>query len=299
MSLWASLWRGIFGGGSDNQSRWVILCVGVLVGFLGIFGMIRLIGGGVQHPGDGGASMVEPALPGPRVAESDRQPGEVDRILIEPATFQLKAEPLARRLVEARSVSEMLPLVRDPELTAPRMRDWYGRHGFDGLKINRFSYRNETSFLGSMASVSIMMSDFVKREMVFVADGDTLLIDWESWVGWSELPWSEFMEKRPASPKLFRVKAQLGNYFNYGFQEHSNWRCYEFESPDGEHLLFAYGEIGSEADNKLAGVEQRDKRALTVRLRYPENAPAANQVIIDEVLADRWVVLDEQSGSDE
>lgn len=295
MSLWASLWRGTFGSGRDNQSRWVILCVGVLVAFLGIFGMIRLIGGGVKHPGDGGESRVESDLP-PAVVDD---PAIESSVLIEPATFQLKAEPLARRLMEARSVSEMLPLVRDPELTAPRMRDWYGRHGFDGLEINRFAYRNETSFIGSMASVSIMMSDFIKREMVFVADGDTLLIDWESWVGWSELPWSEFMEKRPASPKLFRVKAQLGNYFNYGFKEHSNWRCYEFESPDGEHLLFAYGEIGSEADNKLAGVEERDKRALTVRLRYPENAPTANQVIIDEVLADGWVVLDEQSGAGE
>ena len=293
LPLWRTLWNGVFRSGPESQSLWVVLSVGVLVAFLGIFGIVRLVSSLGGRPADAGGKMVEDALPLTIPGELDLSPGlpqDAGGDGISPARFLLKAEPLARRFADARKVGDMLPLVRDPETTGPLMRDWYSRHGFEDVGVLRIAIDGNLGIRGRVAVLPLLMSDFTHREMAFLVDGDDYRIDWQSWVGWSEMGWPEFMDQRPDEPKLFRVRAQRGDYFNFGFNDESVWRCYELESPDGGKLLFAYGRIGSEADNRLAGVEKGAARELTLRLRYPDDAPSANQVIIEETVAVGWVV---------
>ena len=135
------------------------------------------------------------------------------------------------------------------------------------------------------------------RQMAVEETADGYRIDWQSWVGWSELPWSEIRDLRPVEPKVFRVIASNGDYFNFGFADDRAWRCYKLDAPDGEHLLYGYVERGSELDGKLTPVGGETARSLTLRLRYPKDAPAPDQVIIDSILANGWVV--EDSGADQ
>lgn len=284
---------------SNNQFLLLAMSVGVVLAFVGIIALIRLVGGGVERADEQGQSMTEQALPTLQLGVLDLRPDEGDNpeistsMTIEPGTFLPRAEAMARRFVSARKVRDILPLVRTPEVTGPRMRDWYARHDFESQGIRKFAEQGGLTFRGRMVTVPVLMDDFTKRQLAFVVDGDSLLIDWESWVGWSEMDWSDFMDQRPIEPKVFRVYATEGNYFNFGFSEDDSWRCYELESPDRKTLLFGYGKIGTEADNKLSGVEKKQRLSLTLQLSYPKNAPAANQVIINSVVANDWVVDEE------
>lgn len=286
----------LIGRSGSSQTLLVVMSIGVLVAFGAVIAVISLVGGGVERADEVGGSLIDLELPVTGTGDAGLLSGGADdpdpgtSMTIEPGTFLPRAETMARRLVDARSVRDMLPLVRDPEVAGPRMRDWFARHGFEGRRIHKFAERGGLSFRGRVVGVPLVTDDFERWQMAFVVDGDSLLIDWESWVGWSEMGWSEFMDKRPVETKEFRVFATQGVYFNFGFAENDGWHCYELESPDRKLLLYGYGRIGSEADGELRGVEKSRRGTFTLGLRYPENAAAANQVIIESFLAKGWVI---------
>jgi len=49
--------------------------------------------------------------------------------------------------------------------------------------------------------------------------GEAFKVDWESFVGASEMGWPEFKKERPVRPQLFRVFAQFDDYYNYEFSD--------------------------------------------------------------------------------
>jgi hypothetical protein len=137
--------------------------------------------------------------------------------------------------------------------------------------------------------VVVRTSDFKDRNMVVEKTGDGFKVDWESWVGWSEMSWKQLREIRPTEPKLFRVFAKQGKYYNFVFSDDTEWRCYQLDSPDRKNSIFGYVKRGSKLDMELAKVGNVPI-AMTLMIRFPQNAPADNQVFIDSMVADGWVI---------
>jgi hypothetical protein len=205
------------------------------------------------------------------------------------AAILAEAEPGIRRFLEARRVEDLLPLVRHPDVSEARMRGFYQGGAIEAPGLAEFNTGAELTRLGTISSVKIRTRDYEVRSVAFQETPEGIRIDWESWAGWSEMPWGEFLKVRPSSAKLFRVKLSAVDYFNFAFTDDKKWQSYRLESPDGEHAVFGYAERGSVLASRLHPPPDVKEIAVTLLLKFPGNA-SANQVIIEKCIADGWVL---------
>lgn len=204
-------------------------------------------------------------------------------------TFLREAEPLAKTFLQAKTVAELLPVVRHPKITGPRIQT---RHPDGMLKppgMESFAEGGSVILEKSTAVVKVRTATFEEREVSFYKSVDGWKVDWESWVGWSDLPWDEFLEKQPKTPSRFRVRLKPIIYYNFGFSDDRKWRSYLVESPDGNHRLFAYVERGSRVDNLINFADNPNGGDYVLDLRFPTDNPGSNQVLIEDRIADGWV----------
>ncbi len=205
------------------------------------------------------------------------------------ASFLTEAEPLARRFLSAASVEELLPMVRIPETVGPRMKAFYADGKVTPLGLSRFNSGDAVAHQNNQWIVTILTRDHEEKGMVFIDSRDGLKIDWESFVGWSDIPWAEFIAKRPTQSHVFRVLVAPADYYNFAFSDESKWQCYRIQSPDREHQVFGYGEKGTELEKKLLPSPDQKDVALMLALKFPEGATQANQVEIVKFIAGDWV----------
>jgi hypothetical protein len=122
--------------------------------------------------------------------------------------------------------------------------------------------------------------------------GGKFLIDWESFVGFSEMEPAALRDKRPSRAVTVRVAAAYANppYFNYAFTDEKNLICYLITFPDDSYL-FGYAEQFSAAASRMREMLGSGAAAMAVlKIKYPEGAPVGEQVWIEEVLAEGWVL---------
>jgi hypothetical protein len=200
-----------------------------------------------------------------------------------------EAEPLARRFLEASSVEELLPLVRNPEQAGPRMLAFYPEGKIDPPGLSVFNASGSASYRNAIVAVDLLTAQHEPRQLAFVETDAGLRVDWESFVGWSEMPWEEFIARRVTKPLLFRLTLNLVEYYNFDFTDDAFWQSYRLESPDGEHVLFGYAERGSLLQQQLRPDVSKSTIAATLILRFPEDAAAGNQVIIERFVEDGWI----------
>lgn len=236
----------------------------------------------------------EPAKP----AVAGPLPVDLPPALVEPATpsasaksLVLEIESVVKSFLTAPSVEEALRHVRDPEKTAPRVEAWlsgkpYKAPGFREVVGDSVS-NNDTT--GEVFTVNVRTGDFELREIVVIGTQGSLKVDWESWVGWSEMPWEEFQNQRPVEGKWFRVELSRVQYYNFDFKDDMEWVSYRLISPDGTSSLYGYVPRLSPLDEKIRPVDQNGKEKLLLKLKFPPGATSNNQVIIEAVSGQSWV----------
>lgn len=204
----------------------------------------------------------------------------------------VEIETVVKGFLAAGSEEEILKFVRDPERTAPKLKTWFaGREytapGFRELMGDSVSPGAD----GTLLTVTVRTGDFEARQIVLVESGDEFKVDWESWVGWSEMTWKEFKERRPAGGAWFRVELSDVEYYNFDFTDEDAWISYRLDSPDGMESLYGYVPRNDDLARKIPPFEKGASIKLLVRLKYPEAAKSENQVLIDAVSGHEWVEL--------
>ena len=199
------------------------------------------------------------------------------------------AEPMAEKFLTATTVEEILPLVRHPEVTEARMRAFYPEGKVEPAGMAQFNTGGGISLRGNLASVGVRTDDFEERSLAFIDGPDGLEVDWESWVGWSELPWEEFREAKPTDPKLFRVTVSPIEYYNFAFTDDAKWQSYRLTSPDKEHAIYGYVEKGSVLEQRVRPPGDSKSATAILELKFPEDARSDNQVEIIRYVAEGWV----------
>ena len=200
------------------------------------------------------------------------------------------AEPATEKFLAATSVDQILPLVRDSEKMRAKIYDYYPNGKIAAIAISKFNFSGNISYKDSSAAVSILTRDFEVVQLAFFDGKDGLKIDWESWVGWSEMPWDKLIESKPQRPILVRAMLRTVDYYNYGFTDDSKWRAYQLSSPDGAHTLYGYIERSSLLDIRLRPPEKSDSVAVTLKIRFPEGEENRDQVVIHDMVSDGWVL---------
>lgn len=206
------------------------------------------------------------------------------------AALLAEAELVVRKFLEARRIEEMLPLVRNPEVTEARMRSHYSRGAIEESGMREFNTGGGFYSVGSSFEVQVRTRDDQQRSLLFCNTPEGIKIDWESWVGWSEMPWEEFMSTKPSDGKLFRVMLDAVTYYNFAFSDERKWKAYRLESADGESAVYGYVERDSELDSQLKIPRGSKQIALTLSLKFPADAKADNQVLIEKLIAKGWLL---------
>jgi hypothetical protein len=225
-----------------------------------------------------------------RKPEKDDLAIEAERAVVAPKFIEDELLPVIRKFMDAKSPEEMAQWTRNADISLPRIKEFYGADfpppGFSAIL---WSWRPRR--IGNAIRVSVQDLEFEDGDMYFV-DEDGWKVDWETWAGWSEMGWEELKESRPVEPVLFRVYVSDVEYYNFSFANESYWSSYRLESKDGEHHVFGYVPRGAELDSRLRSLEGAEKRPFVLKVRFPEDAPSASQVIVEEIIAENWFVLD-------
>ncbi len=205
-----------------------------------------------------------------------------------------EAEPLAEKFLAATNVDELLPLVRHPEITGPRMAEYYPDGKVEAPGISRFNPGQQVSLLGRLRVVMVVTKDYDAKALVVTDSPGAMKVDWEAWVGWSEMPWEGFRKAKPTEAKVFRVTLSPVDYYNFAFSDDRRWQSYRLESPDREHSLYGYAEKGSTLAERLRLDADVKSLPLMLSLKFPEGSLADDQVEIDRFVADGWVEQDSE-----
>jgi hypothetical protein len=246
----------------------------------------------VKAPGENKAGQVEiTTTPLLLPDEELEEPIDLPKIMRRnQSEFLALARPMAESFLAATSVDQILPLVRDSEQMSSKIFDFYPNSKIKATAISKFNASGQVSFKDSFAAVSILTTDFELIHLAFFDGKDGLKIDWESWVGWSEMPWDRLIESKPNQPTLIRTKLRMVDYYNFGFTDDSKWRAYRLSSPDGEHTLYGYIERNSLLDERLRPPEKSASVAVTLKIRFPKGENNRNQVVIQDMVSDGWVL---------
>ena len=119
-------------------------------------------------------------------------------------------------------------------------------------------------------------------------------VDWESFVGAGEMAWSDFLERKPAAPKLFRVLVSPAGHFENQFGDPALLKCYSLRniSEPGAKVVYGYVDKQNPMAKELDYWLQQNSDAtvpITVRLKFPLDAPVDFQVWISHVVQAGWV----------
>jgi hypothetical protein len=159
--------------------------------------------------------------------------------------------------------------------------------------LSSFNMYSELVPAGTGYTVQVRTGQYAEKTMALFPSPEGLKIDWESWTGWSEISWKDFMKTRPTDAKLFRVMLGPVDYYNFNFTDDIKWRSYRLVSPDGEHSLYGYVEAGSALDARLRPSPDLKQVPLTLSLKYPPDSSSPDQVLVEKWHADGWVLENE------
>jgi hypothetical protein len=206
------------------------------------------------------------------------------------AAYLTEASPLAKKFLEATTVEQLLPLVRNPGVAEARMREFYPTGSIEAPGLSKFDSAGQGVFIdGKAVSLQVMTGALGEKTMVFVDTPEGLKVDWEGWVGWSEISWDKFLSSKPTTSYIFRVTLTPVEYYNFGFSDDSKWKSYNLEAPDHEHFVFGYAAKGSVANESIHIDPDTKKLTVTLALKFPEGATSSSQVEIARFICNGWV----------
>ncbi len=267
--------------GPDEKRRMRLMLVGGSV----LFSMI--VAGVVLSMNRGGKAVV-PAVVAP--GNNGTQPVAPPPVLERSETSVLaEAEPLARKFLEATTVDELLPLVRNPAAAEPRMRAFYREGTVVSPGLSQFNSGGGLTIRGKLFSLAVVTRDHEEKSLAFVESPQGLKIDWESWAGWSDISWKDFLKSKPVDGHVFRVTLSAVDYYNFGFTDESKWRSYRILSADREHSIYGYVEKGSLLEKQIHIDGDAKSAALMLSLKFPDGATSSRQVEIERMVAEGWV----------
>lgn len=247
-----------------------------------------------------GDSNPSTATPAPTAAKADPDAGDLqdDNGFPNPNTisdsgFLRMAEPLAERFLSATTIEDLLPLLHEPVRAEPRLRAYYKDQPIEAKGLDVFDTRSSVVREGAFLSINIRTRTLEEKTMSFANTDEGLKIDWESWVGWSAMPWEDFLAEKPSTPTLFRVTLRPVDYYNFGFSDDDKWRSYRLYPPGDGQPLYGYVERGTIADSMIHLPPEAKAKRITLMLAFPRGIESRNQVRIDRVAAEGWLLENE------
>ena len=165
----------------------------------------------------------------------------------------------------------------------------------------------------------VVLGGALARTAVFevTAEG-TLLLDWETLIYYSEIPWATFLADETEEPVEFRVVAEFAEYHNFAYSDARRYLCLKLADAENTGSCWAYAERNSDAgrrltvlldarrnpNNSVSWTQLPGMRPVAVvkpnykpirpilTLRFRAQDKGRSQVWIDKVASNQWLKVE-------
>jgi len=210
-----------------------------------------------------------------------------------------ESERVVKAFLNSVTVTERLAYVREPERVRPLMLRYYGGEQIEAEGYHSLD-KTQVDYQKGFFATTVQTSEFLDFTILMIDLGEggdvRYFVDWESWVGYSDMKPEELREKKPTEAQLMRVLVSKENYYNYHFSDDRKWSSFRLEIRDSEFTFLGYLERESEMERELL---KRLKRVQTepfvIKVAYPPNSKSMDQVEIMEIISPGWILnIDEE-----
>jgi hypothetical protein len=210
--------------------------------------------------------------------------------------------------LSAVNLEERLSQVHHPTITKTRLQQWFEEWRLGNPILGEPQSASQQTINGRevvqihFACGSVPGGNYLA---IFLQNGDKhWSLNWESFVGLSELPWSTLQRERPSQPTMIRTLIAHDSFFNGPFADESIFESFRLTSSDGTHTLHGYcrrtGEtarhlkaiVGSSSDANASAQIISPVSPVTLRVMYPRDSGDELYVEIVDVIAPRWLLAE-------
>ncbi|MGK0187421.1 MAG: DNA-directed RNA polymerase subunit M/transcription elongation factor TFIIS [Verrucomicrobiales bacterium] len=213
---------------------------------------------------------------------------------------------LVREIDQASSIEELATFTRRPEATLQRMRTYYERVAFRPNQLRELhpGVGGEIAYPGNgFLWIMATTDDYHAKMLAFEKTRYGLRFDWESYVSYSEVPWTDFVDQQHARRSEFRVTLVKDNYYNNRFSDEAEFLCYRLTDPMNMRTCYGYtprasqvagvlegplGLLNVQAEEEGVAIEGTSVK-LILNLRFPARSQDLGQAMISKVVCSGWV----------
>lgn len=208
-----------------------------------------------------------------------------------PVTIFGEVEPAITGFLTAQTRDEALRWVRRPQETSAKWDKWYAQAPYRAPGVAEIwgDFTVKGTGLGEVIQTTLLTGDHARRDISLVREKEGYLVDWDSWVGWSEMSWEEFLEKKPTEVQHFRVLVSWVDHYNHDFSDERKWASLRITPFGNENPVFGYSPRGSAIDLRIRPAEFEESTRWILGLKYPAGATRSDEVLVEEVVAEGWV----------
>lgn len=210
-------------------------------------------------------------------------------VVLTPEQRTEAARAVVEQFMAAKTIEDRLPFVSDPARAAPRMRQYYETQKGLDPQITDWQVGNPaTSPHGEL--IPVVFKESSGREFrVVMGDSETgPRLDWENFVAFGDVPWTEFCKTRSVTPKALRVRMKQVEKYEGNFKK-EEWQSYEIEHRSGAPRLTGYARRAGRTTQALTELSKSGNwQNAQLYLRFDNKLEGDHQVVIEDVVRSRW-----------
>ena len=157
------------------------------------------------------------------------------------ADFRDQVWQTVQAFCAAPSPETFLPLVREPERVGSLVKRFYTpENPWKPLPLASRPDLSDLQVHRNFVVFNLPLTDFGSHPIALEQTSAGFRIDWESFVGYSDLSWAELRRTRPRQPVLLRAVLKPSDYFNLDFPSAATHYCYQISDINSDHVLYGY-----------------------------------------------------------
>ena len=205
--------------------------------------------------------------------------------------------------LSATTLDEKIRFVRDPKRVRPMMERYYQSHPITPQEFSHIDAINFVSFWSKpFVLLTAELESGKKHFLTLEQTGDhTFRVDWETDVYYLPVPWDEFIEKRPTTPTVMRLRVRPDEFYGFAFRDQSTYECFHLMTRDSPVAIFGYAKRGSPVWKdlrtffELRRKSNPDGEPLMLQIQYLSKHPMSStdhSVLIEKFISNRWLYVD-------
>ena len=214
-----------------------------------------------------------------------------------PSTVKDQVWSVVQQFCAAPDPETLLRCVREPDRVAPLMKRFYNpQNPWIPLPLGRRPDLSDLQIHRNFAVFQLPLTDYGTRPIALEQTPGGFLVDWESFVGYSDLSWTDLRRTRPRQPVTLRAVLKPSDYFNLDFPSSETHLCYQISDWNSDHVLYGYVPVDSDILLQIRKILLNEPAIHAVlRVRYPENSTNDRQLEITEVLEKGWIFREDDN----